>query len=328
MNNALQRVKALPTGAVIYIAAGDYYERLQVTTDNLKIVGAGQQQTRIYYDRYAGQPVPGESQQTWGTFRTATVNIEAKDVIIANLTIENSFDYPANEALPEDHPDKVRGEQAVALYIGDNADRTQLEQVSLKGYQDTLYVKGKRSYIVNSRISGHIDFIFGHGSALITHSDIISRARHKPGNFSGYITAPSTLIDQPYGLTFRDCRLLAEEGVGQGSVALGRPWHPTTTFADGRYANPDAIGKTVFIQTYMGEHIAAEGWTSMGGTAKDGSRKLFTPADARFFESQSHGPGAAVNGSRAQLTSAQASEYAPDKVLGNWRPRLLMATSD
>src|SRR5690606_23503702 len=94
-----------------------------------------------------------------------------------------------------------------------------------------------------------------------------------------------------------------------------------TTFPDGRYADPDAIGKAVFIRTYMDAHISAQGWSSMGGTARDGTkRQIFTPEESRFFEYQSTGPGAAVNAKRPQLTDEQAVEYSLDKIFKDWQP--------
>jgi len=43
----------------------------------------------------------------------------------------------------------------------------------------------------------------------------------------------------------------------------------------------------------MDVHILADHWTSMNGTARDGTKtRVFTPQESRFFESGSHGPGA------------------------------------
>ena len=192
------------------------------------------------------------------------------------------------------------------------------------GYQDTLYAESGRTYIADSEIFGHVDFIFGAGNVLFDYTDVISRPRAHPMTFTGYVTAPSTLIEQDYGFTFLNCRLLREIGVPNNSVPLGRPWHPTTTFADGRYANPNAIGKSTFINTFMDSHIAQVGWSSMGGTAKDGTRKQFMPLnDARFSEYGSYGPGAYNNADRPQLSDAELLHYIPGAVLNHWTPTTL-----
>lgn len=303
----------------IAIYPGDYNERVVIDRAHVTLVGAGMENTRIIYGRYAGQKVSANSDETWGTFRTATLEVNAKDVTLSHMTIENSFDYPANELLDKVDSDKVNGEQAVALKVSQLTDRSVFNQIRLLGYQDTLYVQGGRSYFKGGEIHGHVDFIFGNGNALFEGVDIISRARMQPKKITGYITAPSTLIENEYGLTFIRCRLLREDGVPDNSVPLGRPWHPTTTFTDGRYANPFAVGKSVFIDTFMDAHIATVGWVSMGGTSKDGSRKQFDPlTEARFFEYKSQGPGAHINLQRPQLTKQNVKHYLPHKMIAEW----------
>ncbi|QJR82811.1 pectin esterase [Alteromonas pelagimontana] len=311
-------------GWTIAIAPGSYYERVVITTPNLTLVGAGMDATRIYFGRYAGQPVKPGSNETWGTFRTATVDVDTQNIHLANMTIENSFDYRANEARGKADADRVNGEQAVALKTGEYADKIVVENVRLLGFQDTLYVQGGRSYFSGGEIHGHVDFIFGNGNALFEGVDIYSRSRLKPQQYTGFITAPSTLITDEFGLTFINCRLLKEDNVPDGSVPLGRPWHPTTTFADGRYANPFAVGKSVFINTFMDSHIATEGWTSMGGSTPEGGRKEFSPiTEARFREYNSNGPGAVKHDSRPQLSGTDVEIYSKYNILDGWQPALL-----
>ncbi len=305
----------------ILLRAGDYYEKLTIDKPHIHLVGEGRQKTRIFYDAYAGQEfAPG---QAWGTRGSGTVIVTAPDVQLHHLTVENSFDFIANDRLPKDHPEKQRGSQAVALYLTGNSDRFLARDVQLLGHQDTLFTNAGRAWFDRSIIAGNVDFIFGAGNALFTRSDILTRARGASHSVHGYITAPSTNINQHYGLTFIDCRLLREEGVPDNSTALGRPWHPTTTFADGRYADPDAVGKAVFINNFMDSHILPRGWESMGGTAKTGGRKQFMPdTDARFDEYQSHGPGAIDHSLRTQLTAEQAGQYTPEQILGDWQPEM------
>ncbi len=225
-------------------------------------MGQSQETTTIVFNRYAGQQVAENSQEKWGTRRTATVEILGDNTLKTDV----------------------------------NSDRTYLKNVALWGYQDTLYLKGDRALIEGGTIAGHIDFIFGEGTAFFESVSIVSRTRYSGGDsegLTGYITAPSTHLQRPYGLTFNNCRLEREHGVPDESVALGRPWHPTTTFSDGRYANPYAVGKTTFINTYMAGHIIQKRWTTMGGTTPSGTKRPFNPhTEARFSEYQSHGEGA------------------------------------
>ena len=305
---------------VIYIRNGHYRERISVDKPNITLIGEDREKTLISYGAYAGQRVP-DSDQELGTFRTATVTVRAPDFRAENLSIENSFDFLNNDGLPGGHPEKIRGTQAVALAIEDAADRSAFYRVRLAGFQDTLYVNSGRSYFLDSVIQGNVDFIFGAGRALFEDSDIVTRPRGKVMERTGYLTAPSTNIDNPFGLVFLNCRLLKEAGVPAGSAALGRPWHPTTSFPDGRYADPDAIGASVFINTYMDDHIARDGWASMRGTSRDGTKStVFKPENSRFFEYNSRGPGSAINDQRRQLSASETEKYTRAKILDGWIP--------
>jgi pectinesterase len=108
---------------------------------------------------------------------------------------------------------------------------------------------------------------------------------------------------------FRRCRLAKESKVPPHSVSLGRAWRPTTTFADGRYGDPNAVGMAVYLDCWMDDHIAIEGWDAMEYGARDGSRVALQPEDARFFEFRSRGPGARNNVRRRMLSAQAAQRY-------------------
>ena len=307
----------------IYIAPGNYYEKLILAKPNIHLIGADKNTTRIFYDAYAGQQStdPGATKgQIWGTPGSATLIIRAANVHVENITIENSFDFIANDALANDDPKRIANTQAVALHLDTGSDRFLARNIRLLGFQDTLFVNAGRSWFDKSFIAGNVDFIFGKGNALFTNSEIKTLGRGKPNTPHAYVVAPSTQITSEYGLTFIDCILTRAKSVPDNSTPLGRPWHPTTQFADGRYADPNAIGKAVFINNWMDAHITHDGWYSMSGTAKDGSKIPFLPEDARFFEHNSKGPGAAINDKRRQLSEAEVNSYSRDKIFGDWYP--------
>ena len=309
----------------ILVKAGRYKEKLNINRPNIDISGESAASTIIYFDAYAGNSRDYRDDK-WGTPGSATVSINTTDIHIANLTIENSFDYLTNDGKKtRNDPTAVADSQAVALLLDTRSDRVSFSRVTLNGYQDTLFAHGNRAYFYKSTISGNVDFIFGQGAAVFDKSTIISRPRNSTfaeGEIHSFITAPSTNIAREYGLTFIDCILTRESGVPDGSITLGRPWHPTTNFPDGRYADPKAIGKSVFIRTHMDRHINTQGWSSMAGTAPDGTKsRIFTPEESRFFEYKSTGPGAAVNAQRPQLSDGQLADYALDKILGDWHPQ-------
>lgn len=308
----------------IYIAAGTYSEKITLNKHNVSLIGAGQTSTRISYGDYAGKldsdyagTLSGEK-KTLGTPKTATLRIAANNIKIEHLSIENSFDFLSNDALANDDPKKISGTQAVALFIDSPSDKVLLYKVSLLGFQDTLFVNSGRSYFDKVFIAGNVDYIFGNGNALFMHSEIKTLGRGKPTQPNGFITAPSTQIANEFGFTFIACRLTRDATVPDKSTALGRPWHPTTTFADGRYADPNAIGKSVFIDTWMDAHITQAGWHSMSGTAKTGGKQNFMPEDARFFEFNSSGKGAPQDTQRRELSAVEAKRYSKKNILGDW----------
>ncbi len=308
----------------IYLAAGDYFEKIIIAKPHIQLIGADKNSTRIFYNAYAGQQATDAGAtkgQIWGTPGSATLIIRAANVQLQQLTIENTFDFLANDALEGDDPKRIANSQAVALHLDIGSDQFLARGIRLLGYQDTLYVNSGRSWFDQSFIAGNVDFIFGKGNALFTNSEIKTLGRGKPSEPHAFLVAPSTQITSEYGLTFIDCRLTRDASVPDDSTPLGRPWHPTTQFADGRYADPNAIGKAVFINSWMDAHITFDGWYSMSGTARDGTKMSFLPEDSRFFEFNSAGPGAVVTDKRRQLSEAEVKNYTREKILGDWQPK-------
>lgn len=279
----------------IRVAPGDYREKPNITRDRIRLIGSGAGTTRLHFDAVA-QTAKAYHRAGWGTPGSATLTIDARDVFVTGLTVENDYDYLANDRLADGDPGKIGNPQAVALLLDIHSDRVRLDRVGLLGYQDTLFANGGRALIRHSLIAGNVDFIFGNGQLLIEDSEIRSRRRsaaYVAGDFQSFIAAPSTQLSQPQGIVFYRARLTREEGVPDGAVALARPWHPTTSFADGRYADPNSVGQVSFIDCFMGRHIHPDHWTVMKGTSRSGTMTdVFRPQESRFFEVGSHGPGA------------------------------------
>jgi len=285
----------------IRLGSGIFTEKCVVRAPNVTIVGSGAR-TIVSFAAAAGLRRPDGGK--WGTGGSATLTLEASGATLRNLTIRNSFDF-----LQDRITQASGGAQAVALSLGRGADRTRVESCAIEGYQDTLYVQG-RARFSDCRISGCVDFIFGGAAAWFDRCEIVSRL--VPGaEIQGYLSAPSTPADQPYGLVFADCRITREAGVPDASTYLGRPWR-----AGG---NMRLVGASAFLRCWMDAHIRPEGWTAMGFTDPAGQKRLFQPADARLFEFASRGPGAgpAAIGRRV-LTASQAAAFTPRAVLGDW----------
>lgn len=292
---------------VIFVGAGIYHERVTITRPQLTVIGAGPQCTIIRAATANG--MLDDNGVRISTAGSRTVYVDAADCCIQSLSIENSFDFRANQAKATDDPSRIEHTQAVALMVGRMAVRTRFRDVSLVSYQDTLYLRGGHSRFEHCTISGTVDFIFGQGAGVFHQCEIIARYRDdvRLGDVWGYITAPSTPSRQYFGLIFTHCRLSKEAGVPAGSYALGRPWHPTTTFADGRYADPDAIGQAAFLYCELDDHLF--GWDKMSGRNIDQQVIWFEPEDSRFWEYANTGPGAGCGGYRPQLSEEDVARY-------------------
>lgn len=299
---------------LISIKPGRYYEKLVIDKPFITLIGQDRSRTILTFDIASDTPKPDGT--TFGTFESASVSVLAPNVCIENLTIENGFDYPANAAKAKDDPTRFANPQAVALKTDQHSDRAVFRHLTLIGYQDTLYVNAGRSYLHQCSIAGHIDFIFGAGRAVFDDCDIISRDLGSSTD-NGYITAASTLIDNPYGFLFIHCRLKKDQPLlADNTVALGRPWHPTTLWADGtRSANPNAIGCVVFRNCWMDSHILTQGWERMHGWDKDHNQIWFYPQDARFYEYANDGPGAIQHSARRLLTESDAQQFTIESYL-------------
>ena len=284
-----------PVPFVILIRNGTYREKLGVDKPNITLRGQSRDGVVLTFDATADTPRP--SGGTYGTSGSYTLRVTAPDFRAEHLTIANAFDFRANAARAGGDPAKVRNTQAVALHLDRGSDRAAIVDCVLSGWQDTVFANAGRSYFRECIILGQVDFVFGAGTALFDDCDIVSRG-------PGYIAAPSTPPLQRYGFVFVGSRLGREsDAVKPNTVALGRPWHPSS--------NPDTNPSAVFIDCNLDDHITPEGWAPMG---------VFGPETARFFEYHDHGVGAVKHPARRTLTDAQAAGYSMADVLAGWVP--------
>jgi pectinesterase len=118
---------------------------------------------------------------------------------------------------------------------------------------------------------------------------------------------------------FKDCRLTKAGDTARHSVYLGRPWRPSSQFPDGRYGDPKFVGATAFIDCWMDDHVAPDGWTEMWYTGKDGNpRTMLQPEVVRFSQYGSKGPGAASFRRGRVLSAAEARAMDVRAVLAGW----------
>lgn len=262
---------------VIEVAPGRYEERVLVPRDAgpLLLRGAGAERTRIVVARNAvdldaaGRPV--------GTFESCVVRVDADDFEARDLTIENA---------------SAKVGQAVALRL--DGDRIVLRRCALLGRQDTLLVNQGRHYLERCAIAGTVDFIFGAATACFDRCDIRIVGK-------GYVAAPATPAERPYGLVFVDCDvgMQAEPGV---RAYLARPWRDH--------------GAALYLRCRLGACIRPEGWDNWRNPEKEKT--------ARFRESGSTGPGGDVSRRARWAKPVEAAEtVVPAKVLAGsdgWDP--------
>ena len=289
----------------ILVTLGIWNEQVVVDKPFVHLIGEDRAGSVINHLAASGLGAPDG--RMWGTFRTPTLFVRAPDFHAERLTINNAFDGLAEMIKPNGlHSHNGAGPQAVALMMDKGADRAVIRNCDILSYQDTLFPDAGATLFDRCLIAGSYDFIFGGARAWFERCEIRSRLR--PADpVEGYIVAPSTPIEQPYGFVFHDCRLTRDAGVPRHSVFLGRPWRPSSAFPDGRYGDPRFVGATTFLDCWMDDHIAPAGWTEMWYTGKDGNpRTMLQPEDARFATFGSRGPGRAEFLRGARLTASQA----------------------
>lgn len=223
---------------VIYVKRGTYKEKIIIPQwlQNIEICGEDRDQTIITYDDHAnlsmdGSFWPAETKQQLlalgdrpklGTFRTFTLRIDANDITLKNITIENNA---------------AKLGQAVALHT--QGDRLVFLNCRFLGNQDTVYtgMPHTRLYFKDCYIEGTTDFIFGASTAWFEHCDIFCK-------INSYITAASTPQDAEFGYIFNNCTVRVSEAVTK--LYLGRPWRD--------------YGYTLFMNCSLPKEIRPEGW--------------------------------------------------------------------
>lgn len=295
-------IDALPADGqtvIIHLAPGVYREKVELRRANTRIEGDDADVTRITWNDGANEILPDGKKR--GTFRTATLLINATNCALRGVTVENSA-WPREEV-----------GQAIALYV--DGDGFQCEHCQLKSCQDTLFTAPlppreiqkdgfigptqflprtpQRQVYRHCRIEGDIDFIFGGAAAWFEDCDIVSidglrdhGDRKEPA--LGFCTAASTPEGQEFGYVFAHCRFRGE-GVPDGAIYLGRPWRE--------------FAKTVLLHCELGAHIRPEGWHDWN---KPG---FHTTGYYAEFASSGAGSGKQRAAFAHQLTAREAEMY-------------------
>ncbi|KAM0069262.1 putative pectinesterase [Helianthus debilis subsp. tardiflorus] len=274
---------------IIYVKAGRYEE------DNLKV---GRKKTNLMFvgDGKGKTVITGGINRVVDnvtTFHTASFAATGAGFIARDITFEN-YAGPARH-------------QAVALRIG--ADHAVVHRCAIIGYQDTLYVHSNRQFFRECDIYGTVDFIFGNAAVVFQSCNIYARKPMPQQKVT--ITAQNRKDpNQNTGISIHVCRLVAQPDLEASKASfptyLGRPWK--------------LYARTVYMQTYMGDHIHPRGWLEWAGT--------FALDTLYYGEYMNNGPGAAVGqrvkwpGYRVITSSIEASRFTVGQFIygSSWLP--------
>jgi pectin methylesterase-like acyl-CoA thioesterase len=296
-------ITAAPTGRTtpykIYIKKGKYVEAVIIPANKpfIQLVGENLSETILSYDNYSGKPKTTGG--TYGTNDCGTLIINAPDVMVMNLSVENSTAYGKNaNATP---PAPGDGPQAVAVYT--TSDRVVFFNCRFNGGQDTYYggnVKGTRAYLKNCYIDGNTDFMFG-SSTIIFDTCIVYPRTRLDGGSGGYLTAVNTKPESGYGYVFRDCKITKNRGTT--FYSLGRPWQNDGGVADASKSH----NKVAFLNTTMGSSINATGWSTWDAGTNT-SYITYAEYNSKKYDGTPVDVSNRVPWSK-QLTAAEAAKY-------------------
>jgi pectinesterase len=265
---------------LVLIKPGTYRERLLINERKTFIILRGEdkeiRRTLLTFNRYAGMADPEALGNKLGPNGSETVVVQANNFTAENITFENSS-----------------GAVAPAVAVRATGDKQIFRNCRFLGWQDTLWVDGKRAYFTECYVEGRIDFIFGRGTAVFEKC-------HLHAVDGGCITASGAEPETPFGLVFLKCKITCAED----KTFLGSPWEKGAAAA--------------FIECELGEHLRPEGWDAWRGTEHHKT--------ARFVEYRNTGPGANTSQRPAwtrQLTDAEAKNYTVENILSGddrWDP--------
>lgn len=263
----------------ILVKAGTYNEHVEIAKPYIHLTGVSRDQVVITDNK------PKSANGDIG--KTASVYVNASDVTLDNLTINNTFG---------------QGEQALALYT--LGDRITVTQCRINGWQDTYRTgkSGQRHLVRESVVSGTTDFIYNAGEVFFD-SDTLQLT-----NGTNVMVAPSH-INPGWGYVFRHAVIsLAPSFHGVATTDLGRPWGDTP--------------KVAFIDTQLAEHVSitAAGWRDMDGLPTQMAEYNTVNADGQPVDLSQRkttftDKAGKTSTSKAVLSAAEAATFTIQNVL-------------
>lgn len=207
---------------IINIKPGFYKEHIKIENNKAFVTLRGSDAYKTIISYNLNQKMTKPDGSVYGQDGATLVDNNSPDIILENLTIENTFGP---------HP------QAQALKL--NCERALAVNCRILGGQDTLLTYSGRQYFINCFIEGGTDFIYGRAQAVFENCTIHSKE-------SSHITAHAAIEpNMPTGYVFYNCKVVTDEGV---STDLGRPWRP--------------YGKVVYYNCWLDKGVKPFGWNN------------------------------------------------------------------
>jgi len=239
-NNTLRRTIRVKPG--VYRDSAYFAQNRNFVT----LAGDATDRKAVQFIHLYAAEVYGDGARSLGTLR-----IDSNDVSVRDMTIDNGA-YVAQPNLAGTFAPPAPAFAGPINTVATTGKRLVFDNVLMKGGQDTLYTITGIAYFHNCEIWGSVDFIYGEALGVFNNCDIVQIR-----STGGPIGAPSTLLAQPYGEVFLNCRFpraLVADGypydVGINNTTFMRPWRQD--------------GATAVINCQLGTHISTKGWGEWG----------------------------------------------------------------
>ena len=214
---------------LIYVKNGKYtgHHDIPSTKPFIHLIGQYRDSVIISDNRLCGDA--GDGTPVYPVLTGATTVVNSTNCYFENITFENSWGY-----------EKQAGPQALALYTLN--DHIAFKNCYMRSYQDTYLTSynniADRHYLLNCKIEGAVDFIYGGGDVFFDNCNIT--CMRKDG---GYIVAPSHKTGTLWGYVFSNCTV---DGASNVTTYFGRPWQNAP--------------KAVFLNTTLKVSVYPVGW--------------------------------------------------------------------
>lgn len=318
INDALKylEITGVPSSAakVINVAAGDYFEKIEVSLPNVSIIGTGETADKvvIHYNAIAGALDPS-GKVGYSTDGSATISIResATGFYAENITFQNDWNTNAEY---EESKELYSDTQAVAALV--QADMSKFINVRFSSYHDTLYAMTGRQYYENCYIEGRTDYVFGYNATAYFKNTTLMTIGSGDKKNGGYVVATKGFdegadIDAiAYGYIFDDCTFTADSLVTDGTVSLARGWGSEMKMM----VMNSTISKAYSKEAYGEATLDVDGVTPAKDNKNDRYGKMNAEPVAEYLLEYNNTGDGAITASLANtctvITVEEAAKYA------------------